>query len=364
MNPTFAAHAAAILTILIWGATFTSTKVLLQAFAPIEILFLRFLLGACALLLACPRLLHVRDRRREVTFALAGLCGVTLYFLLENIALSYSTASNVGVLVGISPFLTALLARIVLGESLHPGFFVGFVCAMSGIVCIAVNSNAVLRLNPLGDVLALLAALTWAFYSILTRKIGDYGYNTLQVTRRIFCWGLLFMLPTLPLSGFRWGLEQGFDYICEMDCDFSHNPDDLVRLYEAAAEGNDVVVGSRYVQGVNVVNWPMSRLLMSYFASMYVRIVTRLPLRDATAGFVCYSRRALETIDLDAIRMKGYGFQIEMKYSAWRLGLKLKEVSIIFVERREGVSKMSGGIFREAFFGVLGLPFRKIRKRR
>ena len=205
MNPTFAAHAAAILTILIWGATFTSTKVLLQAFAPIEILFLRFLLGACALLLACPRLLHVRDRRREVTFALAGLCGVTLYFLLENIALSYSTASNVGVLVGISPFLTALLARIVLGESLHPGFFVGFVCAMSGIVCIAVNSNAVL---PLGDVLALLAALTWAFYSILTRKIGDYGYNTLQVTRRIFCWGLLFMLPTLPLSGFRWGLER------------------------------------------------------------------------------------------------------------------------------------------------------------
>ena len=173
MNPTLAAHAAAILTILIWGATFTSTKVLLQAFAPIEILFLRFLLGACALLLACPRLLHVRDRRREVTFALAGLCGVTLYFLLENIALSYSTASNVGVLVGISPFLTALLARVVLGESLHPGFFVGFVCAMSGIVCIAVNSNAVLRLNPLGDVLALLAALTWAFYSILTRKIGD-----------------------------------------------------------------------------------------------------------------------------------------------------------------------------------------------
>ena len=161
--------------------------------------------------------------------------------------------------------------------------------------------------------------------------------------------------------GFRWGLDNGFDYICEMDCDFSHNPDDLVRLYQAAAEGNDVVVGSRYVQGVNVVNWPMSRLLMSYFASMYVRIVTRMPLRDATAGFVCYSRHALETIDLDAVKMKGYGFQIEMKYSAWRLGLKLKEVSIIFVERREGTSKMSGGIFREAFFGVLGLPFRSIR---
>ena len=171
-------------------------------------------------------------------------------------------------------------------------------------------------------------------------------------------------LGTAYLAGFRWGLENGFDYICEMDCDFSHNPDDLVRLYRAAAEGNDVVVGSRYVQGVNVVNWPMSRLLMSYFASMYVRIVTRMPLRDATAGFVCYSRRALETIDLDAVRMKGYGFQIEMKYSAWRLGMRLKEVSIIFVERREGTSKMSGGIFGEAFFGVLKLPFRRIRKRK
>ena len=168
-------------------------------------------------------------------------------------------------------------------------------------------------------------------------------------------------LGTAYIAGFRWALAHGYDLVYEMDCDFSHNPDDLVRLYRAAAEGNDVVVGSRYVQGVNVVNWPMSRLLMSYFASMYVRIVTRMPLRDATAGFVCYSRRALETIDLDAVKMKGYGFQIEMKYSAWRLGLKLKEVSIIFVERREGTSKMSGGIFREAFFGVLGLPFRSIR---
>lgn len=171
-------------------------------------------------------------------------------------------------------------------------------------------------------------------------------------------------LGTAYLLGFRWGLEQGFDYLCEMDCDFSHNPDDLVRLCRAAAEGNDVVVGSRYVEGVNVVNWPMSRLLMSYFASMYVRLVTRMPVRDATAGFVCYSRRALETIDLDAVRMKGYGFQIEMKYSAWRLGMRIREVSIVFVERRDGVSKMSGGIFGEAFFGVLKLPFRRIRPRR
>jgi len=171
-------------------------------------------------------------------------------------------------------------------------------------------------------------------------------------------------LGTAYLAGFRWGLEQDYDYLCEMDCDFSHNPDDLVRLYRAAAEGYDVVVGSRYVQGVNVVNWPMGRLLMSYFASMYVRLVTRMPLRDATAGFVCYSRRALETIDLDRIRMKGYGFQIEMKYTAWKLGMKLREVSIIFTERREGASKMSGGIFGEAFFGVLGLPLRRIRGRR
>lgn len=169
-------------------------------------------------------------------------------------------------------------------------------------------------------------------------------------------------LGTAYIAGFRWGIEHGFDYICEMDCDFSHNPDDLVRLYRTAAEGYDVVVGSRYVQGVNVVNWPMSRLLISYFASKYVRFVTGMPLNDATAGFVCYSRRALQTIDLDDIRMKGYGFQIEMKYSAWKVGLRLKEESIIFVERRDGVSKMSGGIFREALFGVLALPFRKIRK--
>ncbi|MBR2399732.1 MAG: glycosyltransferase, partial [Alistipes sp.] len=163
------------------------------------------------------------------------------------------------------------------------------------------------------------------------------------------------------LTGFKWALQNGYDYVFEMDCDFSHNPDDLVRLYRTAVAGSDVVVGSRYVKGVNVVNWPMSRLLMSYFASVYVRIVTRMPVRDATAGFVCYSRKALETLDLDAVKMKGYGFQIEMKYSAWTLGLKVSEVSIIFTERQEGASKMSGGIFREAFFGVMQLPLRKIR---
>lgn len=171
-------------------------------------------------------------------------------------------------------------------------------------------------------------------------------------------------LGTAYLTGFRWGLEHGYDYMCEMDCDFSHNPDDLVRLFAAAERGADVAVGSRYVKGVNVVNWPMSRLLMSYFASKYVRTVTRLPVHDATAGFVCYSRRALEAIDFDHIRMKGYGFQIEMKYTAWRLGMKIEEVSIVFVDRQEGTSKMSGGIFGEALFGVMGLPWRKIRARR
>ena len=171
-------------------------------------------------------------------------------------------------------------------------------------------------------------------------------------------------LGTAYIAGFRWALERDYDYVFEMDCDFSHNPDDLQRLYTAACEGRDVVVGSRYVCGVNVINWPMSRLLMSYFASKYVRLITRMPVHDATAGFVCYSRKALQTIDLDAVQMKGYGFQIEMKYTAWRLGLRLGEVSIVFTERREGASKMSGGIFKEALFGVMKLPLRRIRSRK
>lgn len=170
-------------------------------------------------------------------------------------------------------------------------------------------------------------------------------------------------LGTAYLMAFGWALEQGYDYFFEMDCDFSHDPDDLPRLYEAAVDGADVVVGSRYIQGVNVINWPMSRLLMSYCASMYVRAITGMPVRDATAGFVCYSREVLERMDLGAVRMKGYGFQIEMKYSAWKLGYRIKEISIVFVDRREGTSKMSSGIFGEAFWGVLKLRFRKIKPR-
>ena len=168
-------------------------------------------------------------------------------------------------------------------------------------------------------------------------------------------------LGTAYIAGFRWALRQGYDYVFEMDCDFSHNPDDLLRLYRAAVEGADVVVGSRYVQGVNVVNWPMSRRLMSYCASSYGRTVTGMPVRDATAGFVCYSRGVLEAIDLDAVRMKGYGFQIEMKYTAWRLGFRIREVSIVFMDRTAGVTKMSSGIFGEAFWGVIRLRFRRIR---
>ena len=171
-------------------------------------------------------------------------------------------------------------------------------------------------------------------------------------------------LGTAYIAGFKWALERDYDYVFEMDCDFSHNPEDLERLYERAEQGNDVVVGSRYVQGVTIINWPMSRLLLSYTASMYVRYITRMPVCDATAGFVCYSRRALQTIDLDKVKMKGYGFQIEMKYSTHRLGFKIQEVPIIFIDRKEGTSKMSSGIFGEAFWGVMKLKMRKIKPRK
>ncbi|MBO7188147.1 MAG: glycosyltransferase, partial [Tidjanibacter sp.] len=168
-------------------------------------------------------------------------------------------------------------------------------------------------------------------------------------------------LGTAYIAGFKYALANGYNRIFEMDCDFSHNPDDLLRLYRAALDGADVVIGSRYSQGVNVVNWPMSRLLMSWCASRYVKIVTGMPVKDATAGFVGYSRKVLEAIDLDRIKMHGYGFQIEMKYAAWRKGFKIKEVSIVFVDRTKGTSKMSSSIFGEAFWGVMGLHFRKFK---
>lgn len=163
-------------------------------------------------------------------------------------------------------------------------------------------------------------------------------------------------LGTAYIAGFKWALERSYGYIFEMDADFSHDPADLPRLYAACRdEGYDLAIGSRYVSGVNVVNWPIGRVLMSYFASLYVRIVTGFGVHDTTAGFKCYRRRVLETIELDKIRFKGYAFQIEMKYTAYKIGFKIKEVPVVFVNRREGVSKMSGGIFSEALFGVIRL---------
>lgn len=168
-------------------------------------------------------------------------------------------------------------------------------------------------------------------------------------------------LGTAYIHGFKWALKRSYDYIIEMDADFSHDPNDLPRLYAACHdEGNDVSVGSRYITGVNVVNWPMGRVLMSYFASKYVQIITGLKVKDTTAGFVCYRRRVLETINLDDVKFKGYAFQIEMKFSSVVLGFKLKEVSVIFVNRQLGTSKMNSSIFGEAFFGVMNLRWRKM----
>ncbi|MBQ8060905.1 MAG: polyprenol monophosphomannose synthase [Bacteroidales bacterium] len=170
-------------------------------------------------------------------------------------------------------------------------------------------------------------------------------------------------LGTAYLTGFKWSLDHDYDYTFEMDADFSHNPDDLPRLYEACRNCGGVAIGSRYCDGISVVNWPIGRILMSYYASKYVRRVLGMKIHDCTAGFKCYSREALSSIDLDDVRMKGYGFQIEMKYTAWKLGFKLVEVPIIFVNRKLGTSKMSSGIFGEAFWGVIKLRFRKFHRK-
>lgn len=171
-------------------------------------------------------------------------------------------------------------------------------------------------------------------------------------------------LGTAYIHGFKWALSKGYDFVFEMDADFSHNPEDLIRLYEATStKGNDAAIGSRYITGVNVVNWPMGRVLMSYYASAYVRIVTGLKIRDTTAGFMCYRAEVLKNIGLDKIRFTGYAFQIEMKYTAIKMGYNVVEVPIIFTDRTLGTSKMSGSIFKEAVFGVLKLRFKKIPKR-
>ena len=165
-------------------------------------------------------------------------------------------------------------------------------------------------------------------------------------------------LGTAYIAGFRWALERDYDFVFEMDCDFSHNPDDLENLYKAATDGADVAIGSRYISGINVINWPLGRVLMSYFASMYVRIVTGMKIMDTTAGFKCYRKKVLETIDFEKIRLVGYGFQVEMKFTAHKFGFNIVEVPIVFTDRLEGTSKMSGGIFNEALWGVLKMKMR------
>ena len=170
-------------------------------------------------------------------------------------------------------------------------------------------------------------------------------------------------LGTAYIRGFKWAIERKYDYIFEMDADFSHNPEDLIHLYNACANGADLAIGSRYISGVNVVNWPMNRVIMSYFASKYVRFITGMKIKDTTAGFKCYTRKVLEAIDLDKIRFKGYAFQIEMKFTAWKLGFIIKEVPIIFTERNKGASKMSGGIFNEAVWGVMTMKIHSLFKK-
>lgn len=168
-------------------------------------------------------------------------------------------------------------------------------------------------------------------------------------------------LGTAYITGFKWSIDKGYDYTFEMDADFSHNPEDLPRLYQACKDGADLAIGSRYCDGISVINWPIGRIIMSYYASVYVRTVLGMKVFDCTAGFKCYSNKVLRTIDLDKVEMKGYGFQIEMKYTTYKLGFKITEVPIIFVNRKAGTSKMSGGIFGEAFWGVMKLRFRKLK---
>lgn len=202
MNQQAMGHFIAFITVGIWGTTFIATKILLESFSPIEILFIRFFIGFLCLSIACPHLLKLKNKKQELYFVLAGICGVTLYFLFENIALTYTMASNVGVIVAISPFFTALFSQIVYpGQSLQPRFFLGFLLAIAGIAIISFNGQA-LQLNPQGDILAAGAAIVWAAYTILTRKIGSYGYSVIQTTRHIFFYGLIFMIPALFFMDF------------------------------------------------------------------------------------------------------------------------------------------------------------------
>ena len=211
-NRKSAGHLAALFTIIIWGTTFISTKVLLTDFKPVEILFFRFVMGFAALFLVCPHRMKGVGRRQELTFVLAGLCGICLYYLLENIALTYTMTSNVGVIISVAPFFTAILSRLFLRSEgkLRGNFFIGFVVAMAGIALLSFNGSQ-MKLNPVGDVLAVLAAFVWACYSILTRKISSFGYPVILTTRRTFFYGILFMVPALFFFDFEMGVERFAD---------------------------------------------------------------------------------------------------------------------------------------------------------
>lgn len=199
-----AAHLSALITIVIWGTTFIATKILLGNFSPIEILFFRFVIGYLILFIVSPKVLKPRAWKQELLFAMAGLCGVTLYFLMENIALTYTLASNVGIIVSIAPIFTALLAHFLLdGERLELRFFMGFAAAILGISLVALNGNYILKISPIGDILTILAAVAWAFYSILMKKVGRFQYSTIQCTRKVFLYGLIFMLPALWIFDFQ-----------------------------------------------------------------------------------------------------------------------------------------------------------------
>ncbi len=208
MKSNIKGHLTALITIMVWGTTFIATKLLLVDFTPIEILFVRFVIGLAALFAVYPRRLKVAERKRELYFAAAGLCGVTLYYLMENIALTFTSTSNVSVIMSCAPFFTAMLNARLGGNKPKANFYIGFAAAMAGIALISFNGSAVLKLNPLGDLLALGSASVWAVYAILSKKIAEFGYNTIQVTRRIFMYGLAFMTPALFIFGFELGIER------------------------------------------------------------------------------------------------------------------------------------------------------------
>ena len=216
--------------------------------------------------------------------------------------------------------------------------------------------DAVMRLDDKFDMLIIDDASPDGTQQIVENKIKQYP-DRVHLERRTGKLGL----GTAYIHGFKWALSKGYSFVTEMDADFSHNPEDLPRLYHECKErGADMAIGSRYISGVNVVNWPMGRVLMSYFASAYVRFITRMPLRDSTAGFVCYTSKVLKSLDLDKIQFKGYAFQIEMKFKTWKKKFRIVEVPIIFVNRQLGESKMNSSIFGEAVFGVISLKLKSL----